>query len=83
MISKGMHSVYLYICLAAKNKKTHVRLRSRDLYDDGLGLKSYSKWVYIRLVTSHQWGSPGLNFKASALQCFHKLPECRSLMYIK
>ncbi|KAK4833058.1 hypothetical protein QYF61_027720 [Mycteria americana] len=24
----------------------------------------YSKWGYIRLAASHQWGSPGLNFRA-------------------
>lgn len=64
---KGMRSVYLYICLAAKNKKQHVRLKAGVYMGDGLGSKSYSKWVYIRLVTSHQWSSPGLSFKASAL----------------
>ena len=35
--------------------------------DDGLDSKSYSKWGYIKLMASHQWGSPGLNFMANAL----------------
>ncbi|KAK4806779.1 hypothetical protein QYF61_005575 [Mycteria americana] len=30
----------------------------------GSGSKSYSKWGYIRLAASHQWGAPGLNFRA-------------------
>lgn len=37
---------------------------------DWLRSKSYSKWGSIRLVASHQWGSLGLNFRASALYWF-------------
>lgn len=34
---------------------------------DRLDLKTCSKWSYIRPVACHQWGSPGLSIRASAL----------------
>lgn len=36
------------------------------------GLKGYSKWGNIRLVTSHRWDSTGLRLRPSALQHLHK-----------
>jgi len=45
---------------------------------DGLGSKRYSKWGYITLAASHQWGSPVLNFRAISLQCFYKWAGCRT-----
>lgn len=32
----------------------------------------WSKWSYIRLVVNHQWGSPGLHFRARYFQSFYK-----------
>ncbi|KAK4824023.1 hypothetical protein QYF61_009614 [Mycteria americana] len=44
---------------------------------DGSGSRSYSKWSYIRLVVNQQWGSLGLNFRASSLQSLiNDLDEC-------
>ncbi|KAK4823435.1 LOW QUALITY PROTEIN: hypothetical protein QYF61_002121 [Mycteria americana] len=37
---------------------------------DGLSSKGYSKWGYIRLVASHQWGSPGLDLQPVLFNVF-------------
>ncbi|KAK4816037.1 hypothetical protein QYF61_011027 [Mycteria americana] len=37
---------------------------------DRSGSKTYSKWGYIKLVASHQWGSQGLDFRASLFKVF-------------
>ena len=48
-----------------------------------LGSKSYSKWGYFRLSTSHWWGSPGPKFRASDPYCFYKRSGCRNRIDIK
>lgn len=39
---------------------------------EGSGPKSHSKRGHIALAVSHSGGSPGLYFRASFLECFHK-----------
>lgn len=38
----------------------------------GLGAKDYDKWLYIRLVTSHQWDSSGCYSRANFPQLPHR-----------
>lgn len=85
----------LNIYLSANSRKQHMRLR-KNVYmcihihiyigeqeSDGSGLKSYSKHGYIRLVTSHHWGFPGLFQGQHSLMFLYKCSARRNQMYFK
>lgn len=45
----------------------HTARQACNTLADGVGSKSSSKCIYIRLAASHEWGSSALSCRASAL----------------